>query len=53
MRPVPAPGLGRTAVVCHSCTPREEPPTQPGSLELWTGVTWLRHLSDDPSRPDR
>ena len=28
-------------------------PTRPGSLELWTGVTWLRHLADDPPRPVR
>jgi uncharacterized membrane protein YsdA (DUF1294 family) len=25
-------------------------PTRPGSLELWTGVMWLRHFADDPSR---
>lgn len=25
-------------------------PTRLGSLELWTGVMWLRHFADDPSR---
>ena len=28
-------------------------PTRPGSLELWTGVMWLRHFADDPSRSVR